>query len=393
MKVATTWIEIDQAAFNHNVYQYKQVIGDRQLALVIKANAYGHGLHEIAQLAQRNSAISWLHVVSASEALELRRSGIKKPILILATCDQDPALLINQQIDCTIYDMEMVNQLNQIGKKQLYRFPIHVKIDTGLSRLGFEPKEAIKAIKIIKKLPFIKLQGIYSHFSESSSADQSFTLKQINALKGVIKTIQKAGIDIPLVHLANSAGTTAFDLPFCNLFRVGIGIYGLWPSEENKKVTQMRYGDFNLKPILTWKTRIINIKKVKKGRYIGYDRTFQAPHDMNIATIPIGYFDGYDFRLFNKASVLIGNQYARVIGRISMNITIIDVTDITRACVGQEVIIMGPYPGIYPQELGVLAGNPNVREITTKINAGITRVVKKNSVLIMPMQNRLNSQI
>src|SRR5262249_40079821 len=160
----------------------------------------------------------------------------------------------------------------------------------------------------------------------------------------LVKKLHQEKIPIRYIHIANSAGTTALELPFCNLFRVGAGIYGLWPSQENKIITQEKYPNFNLIPIATWKTRIMNIKSVPKGSFIGYNRNFQAPHDMRIAILPIGYYDGYDFRLFNKALVILHQQYAPIIGRISMNVCTIDVTAIPQATIGDTVIIMGPYP-------------------------------------------------
>ncbi len=190
----------------------------------------------------------------------------------------------------------------------------------------------------------------------------------------MISELSLRNIKIPFIHLANSAGTTALDIPFCNLFRIGVGAYGFWPSHENQTITQQKYADFKLQPIATWKTHIMNIKEVKKGSFIGYDRAFQASHDMRIAVLPIGYFDGYDFRLFNKASVLVRGHYAPIIGRISMNVCTIDISAID-ASLNDEVILMGPYPQIHPAELGHLAGNPNVREITTKINSSIERII------------------
>jgi alanine racemase len=380
MKYKRTWVEIDVPSFNHNITQYKTVIGNNHLAIVIKANAYGHDIGHIAQLADDNKSVDILCVATVSDALYLRRLSIKKPILILSTIfDEDPELLIHQNVSCSIYDIEMAKSLNNIGKKYHFKFPIHLKIDTGLSRLGIDVKVALATIQEILRYPYLYLEGIYSHFAESHKQDQSFTQQQVHQFSSVLAALAKNNISIPYIHLANSAGTTSLDLPFCNLFRVGTGTYGLWPSNENQLITQIRFPFFNLKPIATWKTHIFSIKTVKKGNFIGYDRTLQATHDMRIATIPIGYYDGYDFRLFNKASVIVRNQYAPVVGRISMNMCTIDITSIADACIGDQVILMGPHVNIHPAQLGLLAGNPNVREITTKINAIIPRIVTTSS--------------
>lgn len=378
MNTHRTWIEIDAQAFDHNASHYKRFIGTRDLAFVIKANAYGHGMEPLGHLADQNKNIAWLCVATISEALDLRKWGIRKPILVMATLDQDPSMLINQNIHCVVFDREMISHLNSIGAAYNYIFPVHLKIDTGLSRLGVKPQEALDIVRFIQSCSHISLEGIYSHFAESSNPDQTYTLHQVSLFKQVLNEIEKAGIQIKHVHLANSAGTMLLDLPFCTMFRVGCGLYGLWPNPSVKERIQQKYNWFNLKPIASWKTTISHINTIAKGNPIGYDRTFIAPQDMRIATVPIGYYDGYDFRLFNKASMYINGQYAPIVGRIAMNMTIIDISRIPDAEIGSEVIIMGPYKHIDPAALGLLAGNPNVREITTKINPTILKTIVNN---------------
>lgn len=382
MKNKRTWIEISAESFHHNASLYKKIIGNNTLAIVIKANAYGHGMHQIAQLADTTDSINMICVATVLDALALRNNGIQKPILILSTIfDEDPVHLIDNNIACSVYDWDTIKQLDLLGQKHNFQFPIHLKIDTGLSRLGIDIADAFHVVQSILTLSHIKLQGIYSHFIESHKQDQHFTLQQVNHFAALIEQLIAHGISIPFIHIANSAGTATLDLPFCNLFRVGVGIYGFWPSQENQKITHSKYPHFELKPIATWKTHIMNIKHVKKGNFIGYDRAFQAEHDMRIGVLPIGYFDGYDFRLFNKASVIVRNQYAPIVGRISMNMCTIDITAIPDAALHDEVILMGPYPQVHPAELGLLAGNPNVREITTKINASIERIIIPSRVV------------
>lgn len=385
MKNRRTWIEIDPLSFHHNASLYKKIIGNNTLAIVIKANAYGHDMYQIAQLAEFNEVIGMLCVATLSDALLLRKAGIQKPIIVLSTIfDEDPVHLINKQIACSVYDFETIAHLNSLGKKHNFQFPIHLKIDTGLSRLGIDPDTALTIIQEILNLSYIELEGVYSHFVESHKKDQSYTLEQVNRFSALICELKKENIPIRYIHFANSAGTMALDLPWCNLVRIGVGMYGLWPSPENQIITQEKYPYFNLKPIATWKTVIISIKNVKEGTFIGYDRSFQAPHDMRIAILPIGYYDGYDFRLFNKAAMIVRDQYAPIIGRISMNLCTIDITAIISAKIGDEVIVMGPYPQVHPAELGLLAGNPNVREIITKINPSIPRIITPQSTTAYP---------
>lgn len=374
-----TWIEINQDHLNRNISQYKGVIGNRNLSIVIKANAYGHGIAQIAQFAQSNTNVHSFCVATLKEALLVRNAGTTKPILVTSILDGDPACAINKNIALTVYDLESAHYLQSIGTQHNAFFPVHIKIDTGLSRLGILPQDAPKLIKTIQAMPNLFIQGIYSHCAESHKKEDDFTLKQQHLFKELVKKLQASGTQFPFVHFANSAATTSLDLEFCNLFRVGIGVFGLWPSQENKAITQKKYPWFDLKPILTWKTIIQSIKNVTKGSFIGYDRTFQAQHAMRIAILPIGYYDGYDFRLFNKSHVIINGIPAPIIGRISMNMSTVDVSHIPSAQVDDKVTIMGPYPYVHPYELGLLTGNPNVREMTTKINPDIPRITISNS--------------
>ncbi len=369
-----TWIEIDQASFEHNVAQYKKIIAPHNLAVVIKANAYGHGLSLIAQFAQNNPNIHSLCIATIKESLQVRKAGTTKPILMLSVLEGDPRDIIGQDVQLAVYDHASLSLLNDIGATNSYVFPVHIKVDTGLSRLGIAPEETMFFIQKALAMKNIKIKGLYSHCAESHREETTFTLEQKNIFEKVITEVKKQHIDIPYIHFANSSATTLLDLPFCNLFRVGVGAFGLWPSPSNKKQTQKKYCWFDLKPILSWKTAIRHIKHIKAGNFIGYDRTFQATQDMRIAILPIGYYDGYDFRLFNCASVMIHGKYAPIVGRISMNMSTVDVSHIPEAKVHDEVILMGPYEKIHPYELGLLAGNPNVREITTKINSEIERI-------------------
>ena len=375
MTTMRTWIEINQDHFNHNISQYKKVIGNRNLSIVIKANAYGHSITHIAQLAEGNPDVHSFCVATIDEALSIRAIGAAKPILITSVLDGDPSSIINKNVSLAIYDAESARFLQSIGAKHNAIFPVHIKVDTGLSRLGIAPERARDYIRLIQSMPNLSIQGIYSHCAESNKAENSFTLQQRDLFQAVIEQLLKEGLQFPFIHFANSAATTSLDLPFCNLFRVGVGIFGLWPSLDNKLITQEKYPWFDLKPILTWKTTVRSIKEVSAGSFIGYDRTFQAKTNMCIAAIPVGYYDGYDFRLFNKASVIINGMHAPIVGRVSMNMSTIDVSHIPNIHIGNEAILMGPYSHIHPYELGLLAGNPNVREMTTKINASIARII------------------
>ena len=383
MNSALSWLEIDSNAFEANVHQYKKIIGDRYLAIVIKANAYGHGILQIALLAENNYNIHMLCVSSATEALFLRKKGITKKILILATIDQNPLKLTNKNIACCVYSKETIIKLNKAAVLTNTILPIHLKVDIGLSRLGINPEELDSTISLIQGLKNITLEGIFSHLSESHKKEKAFTQKQAHFFQQICNKALLKGLKPFFIHLANSAATTTLDLPYCNLFRVGAGIYGLWPSKNNQILTQKKYPTFLLKPIASWKTKIIHIKAIKKDDYVGYERSFRAPKAMRIAILPVGYADGYNFRLFNRACTLIHNEKAAVIGRISMNLMTVDITNIN-ASIGDEVLLLGGASPVEPALLSSFAENANIREITTKINCTIPRIIsshkKKSSV-------------
>ncbi len=383
MNSLRTWIEINPDHFDHNITQYKRIIGLHNLSVVIKANAYGHGITQIAHLANSNPLVHSLCVATIDEALQVRKAGITKPIIMPSVLEGDPRQIIDKNVALAIYDYESAHRLQKIGAQHNYIFPVHLKIDTGLSRLGVLPEKAFSFVETVQKMPNLSIQGIYSHCAESHKQENAFTLEQQAIFKHIIDDFKEKGTVFPFVHFANSAATTTLDLPFCNLFRIGIGAFGLWPSLENKIATQKKYPWFNLKPILTWKTIIRNIKQVSAGNFIGYDRTYEASRDMRIATLPIGYYDGYDFRLYNTGSVMVHGKNAPIVGRISMNMCSIDVSHVPTARMHDEVILMGPHPTIHPYQLGLLAGNPNVREMTTKINPEIPRVIIKKTTTLL----------
>jgi len=307
--------------------------------------------------------------------LLLRQYGIGKPILVLGPIDTDITYAVNQNIEFVAYNKQIIEQLNSVGNKHNYIFGIHVKIDSGLSRIGIAPQKALTFIKYCNALPNIKVSGICTHLAEAQKENQCFTLQQISVFNTILKNMQKKHIKIPYKHVANTAATTIVPLNYCNFFRVGIGIYGLWPSEYVKKETQKKEPSFILKPCLAWKTRIIEVKKISAQSFVGYNRTHQVKRNSIVAILPVGYFDGYDMRFSDIACVRINDAYANIIGRVCMNHTIIDVTDIPNVNIGDEVILLGNDPKISAYYFATLTGNNNVREILTKIFPHIARII------------------
>jgi alanine racemase len=356
-----TLLEINSTAFNHNATYYKNLIGHHnKLAAVIKGNGYGHGLHHMAYLCEQSYHIDWLLVMHLSEALALQ--NISKPILVLGYSDVSAEYAVNKNIHFMIDNLEYAQNLHDIGKKHSNQFKVHIKIDTGLSRMGVLVPDAIAFIQRVQKLDYIEIIGICSHFS-ASDTNPEFTAQQYAQFNDVISNLQKNAITVPYIHMGNTAAISTIEYkPFFNLFRMGIGLCGLG------------YDKSHLQPVMTWKTHIKHIKTVPTDSYISYAGEFQTKRTTRIALLPIGYYDGYKFRFSNKTSVMINGAFAPVIGRVAMNMTIVDITDIT-AQTGDEVILMGPYPGIGAHDLAELGNIKNVREILVGINPALTRVI------------------
>jgi len=369
-----SWLEINKNAIIHNINQYKKIINNNILAPVIKGNAYGHGLLQIARINEQNKNVDWLCVSHLSDALLLRKKKISKPILVLSCIDVDPVEAVDQNIDIVVGSYSNAQKLNTIGKQHNYHFNVHIKVDTGLSRLGIISQHILKYVRYIRTLRYLNINGICSHFAQAEHENQSFTTRQLTQFNTVLEKLAKYDIPILYRHMSNSAATI-FNQPFCNFFRVGIGMYGYWPSRANKLCIIQKYPKIRLKPALTWKVRIAEIKNISAGSYIGYNCTYQASKPMITAILPIGYCDGYQMRFSNKAWVRIKDRYAPVIGRICMNMTIIDVSEIPEVSVGDEVIVLGDYPKINVYTLADNADIDNIREIITTINPRIPRLV------------------
>lgn len=376
MHTPLVWIELDGHSFEHNVQTYKRLIGNQLLNVVVKSNAYGHGLIPIGLLAQQSNAVDWLSTATLREALELRAAGVSKPILVLYFVDDKPALALEHDIELMVSDTTMLNQLNIIGQQHTRAFKVHLKVDTGMARFGFLPTEIDTVMQKISHLPFIKVTGIYSHLSHAASADQEYTLYQATLFNGVLDTVHKAGVSVEHKHIANSAGILsnhAFNR--CTMVRVGLGAYGEWANDAHKSAMQERYGPLELKPVLSLKTRIAQIRTVPANTYVGYDRTHKTDKPTRIAVLAVGYYDGYDRRLSNKGLVLIGNTYAPIIGIIAMTCAMVDITHIPSAQVGDEVVLIGPYEHINPLALTQMINSGNARELITRLNPTIERQI------------------
>jgi len=368
-----TWVEIDKLALEHNVQQYKSIAQNALLAPVIKSNAYGHGIEAVARILDLHASVDFLCVVSLSEAVRLRLIAIKKPIVVLSIIDDELHKAALHDVALVVYDMHTAYAINQAGKKLHKKISVHVKVDTGLSRLGLLPDDVIDFVKLLRALPFITIQGIFTHFSNSESSNQTHTNNQIARFTHVLDQLSALDIDIPLRHASCSAAITANIGSHFTMVRAGIGIYGLWPSQANKQMTTKHYPAFFLRPVLTWKTTIMQIKEVPAGSHVGYDLTHTTTKVTRIATLPVGYWDGYERRLSNKGCVVINNQSAPIVGRIAMNLMMVDVTDI-HASVGDHVTLLGNASGVTADDWAALCQTINY-QIVTSINPLLPRII------------------
>ncbi len=369
-----TWIEIDKDAFDHNVHQYKKIVSPSLFAVVIKSNAYGHGMHHIAALAQKNSNVDYICTVSLSEAVSLRKYGITKPLLVLSIIDDALEQAFIHDIDLVVFDRCQAIVLHRMGAQLQQKIKIHIKVDTGLSRLGVMYNDALSFIQELHQLQYITIQGIFTHFAESEKMDQTFTDLQIDRFKQIVDSLEQINIKIPLKHASCSAAITVNHKSYFTLARAGIGVYGLWPSYDNKKTVQADGNYFSLKPVMSWKTKIIHLKEIPAGSYVGYNRTHCVTKISRIATLPVGYWDGYDRKLSNKGFVLINNQRAPLVGTIAMNLMMVDVTGLN-VNLNDEVILLGNYDGLTADTLAAQCNTINY-EFVTRINPLLPRIIK-----------------
>ena len=330
--------EIDLDAILHNMDAMRgNIAKDTKIMAVIKADGYGHGAVEIAETIEKLDYLYGYAVATVEEGLILRNHGIQKPILILGYVFPDQYVdMIKAGIRPTVFTREMAEKLSVAAASIGRDCKIHFAIDTGMSRIGYQvTEEAADEMAQLSKLPHIIVEGIFTHFAKADEADKTHVHGQIAAYQKMLTMLEERGVEIPLKHCSNSAGI--IDLPEVNMdaVRAGIILYGLLPSDEVQKER------IDLEPVMTLKSKVIHIKTLEKGRTISYGGTYEVTHTERIATIPVGYGDGYPRSLSNKGWVLIHGQKAPICGRICMDQFMVDVTDIPKVRVGDEVTLIG----------------------------------------------------
>lgn len=331
-----TYAQIDLQAIRHNIAEVKKHIGKHtKVMAVVKANAYGHGAVPVSHAL--HDMVDAYGVAVIEEALELRKAGIEKPILILGyTGEEWYGELVDLQISQTVYTYEMAEKLSTVAVKRGGRARIHIKLDTGMGRIGFAPTaENLEVVEKIACLPGLVLEGIFTHFARADEKTIDAAKPPFSLFMDFVKKLEKRGIEIPLKHASNSAAILSFPEANLSMVRSGIMTYGLYPSEEVPR------GEIKLQPAMEWRALISYVKRVGAGTSISYGGTFTADCPMTVATVPVGYADGMKRDLSGKGKVLVRGEYAPILGRVCMDQFMIDVTHIPDVKMGDVVTIFG----------------------------------------------------
>lgn len=371
-----TWVEIDELAAQSNARLFRSMIDPKvKLWAVVKSNAYGHGIFDMPPLLSKTGLVDGFCVDSLVEGVKLREMGIKEPILVLGfTLPDNFRLAVERDIIITISNRDILSSFLKSKIKPKF----HIKVDTGMHRQGFLEEEILGVAKRLRssgsdlKNNFL---GVYTHFASGKDINYpTYTDMQLESFLRVCGVLERAGFKNLMRHVAATAGTMVSSKYHLDAVRVGIGFYGLPPSKE----LEIQRNEFKLKPVLSWRTIVSEIKNIKKGGYVGYDLVERVVRDSKIAVLPIGYWHGYPRALSGVGQVLIKGKRARVLGRVSMDMIVADATDIDCGF-GDEVTLIGcdGKEEITAQEFAALAGGASYYEIVTRINPLIQRVIWK----------------
>lgn len=365
------WAEVDLAALRHNVAEVRRLVGTQTAVMaVVKANAYGHGLVPTARAFLEYGA-TWLGVARAGEGRELRRAGIEVPILILGyTPPEQYGIVLDDDLRQAVYDLEQARLLSDEAGRRGRTARVHIKVDTGMSRLGFWCDETIdRQIRAVARLPHLDVEGMFTHLATADEADKGYARRQLALFDTLAARLRAEEINLPCLHVANAA--SIIDLPesYYNLVRPGIMLYGLYPSEHVQRERAA------LQPALSLKARVGHVKRVPAGTKVSYGCTYTTPAATTLATVPAGYGDGYSRLLSNRADVLIHGQRAPVVGKVCMDQIIVDVGHVGQVVPGDEVVLFGRQgDAVLPvEELASIIGTINY-EIICGLSARVPRV-------------------
>lgn len=330
-----TYAEIDLSAIRDNIKAIRERVGSKvRICPAVKANGYGHGAVQVSRAVLDASADA-LCVATVEEGIELREAGFDVPILILGCAGSDVAeYIVKYDISSAVCDLDYARALSNEAVKQGKKAFAHIKVDTGMGRIGVREDQVIDFAHNLLEMPGLSIDGVFTHFPCSDEADKTYTISQIGRFRNITDDLKRSGIVVPLVHSANSAGILAFPEAYFNAVRPGIMVYGFYPSSEVVRSIPLR-------PAMTLKTRIVFLKEADAGTSISYGRTHILKRCSKVATLPIGYADGYMRALSNKGEAAVRGVRVPVIGRVCMDQMMIDVTDVPGVSLGDEVVLYG----------------------------------------------------
>ena len=374
------WMELSQAAFRQNINSLSALAGGRTLAICVKANAYGHGLPEVTRMLIDRPEVEYVTVHSLDEALVVRESGWTKPVMVLGPLPPGQlGAVVEHNLEPMIFDRQTLTSLGKISEKNKCSVKTHLKLETGTNRQGLTENDLPAVASVYRKYPGLRRpHGAAMHFANiEDTTSHEYAESQLNTFRRLVRRMSALKIKPRLLHTACSAALILFDKTRLDLVRPGIAAYGHWPSKETYLSYRLQGGGNDLfQPVLSWRTRVTQLKVVPADSFIGYGCTYRTTSPAKLAVLPVGYADGYDRKLSNLAYVLIKGRRAPVRGRICMNLMMVDVTDIKSVHLGEEVTLLGRDGDetLTAEQLAAWAGSINY-EILARLSPLIPRVL------------------
>jgi len=330
-----TWIEIDLEALKHNLHAIKNLVGQQvRIMGIVKANAYGNGAYKISKVLL-NNGVEMLGVAILEEGIQLRDKGITAPLLLLGGFFKEQIdTIIRYNLTPTVYDLKLAELLSERALQLKQTVNVHIYVDTGMGGIGIRRHDAVKFVQSVNNMKNLFIEGIYTHCSSSDEEDSAYTHLQIKRFREILTELGENNIYVPLQHMANSSAILKHPESHFTMVRPGLSLYGLCPNDKEFKKIPLR-------PVMSLKTKIIHIKNMDSGEFVGYGRAHKITKPASIATLPVGYDDGYNRLLSNRGKVIVKNNIVPLVGRICMDMCFIDVSDIPNVSVGDEVVLYG----------------------------------------------------
>jgi alanine racemase len=369
--LAPSFATIDLEAYAHNLRVARDYAGrECKLMAIVKANAYGHGLIPVARKAAASGA-AMLGVATVEEGVALRDAGLTLPVVVLFQPPQAALdAIVEHGLTLVLADLPTAEHLGELARRANRVVPVHCQVDTGMGRQGFNSDTAVNDIQLITRISHIDIEGICTHFPVANRKEDEYTINQVRTFRNVTRQLERAGIPFEMTHAANSAGIVNYPRSAFDMVRPGILSYGVWPVDDAPASP-------TLKPVLRWETTITQVRELEPGANISYGRTYTAPSRMRVGILPIGYADGYQHRLSNRAEVLIQGKRCPVRGSVCMDQVVVDITSVPTAKTGDTVVLIGEDRGqrITAEELAAHA-NTIPYEILTGIGNRVPRIYK-----------------